>query len=52
MDKHNETMMELQLATTRLAENINNHNKNDEIFKAQLISILTDIADNIRKLAN
>ena len=50
--KHNETMMELQLAAARLAESINNHIKIEEVFEAELLSSLTDIADNIHKLAN
>ena len=52
MDKHNETMRELLVATNRLAESIENHNKSEQIFKDQLLDILIDIAENIRKLAN
>ena len=52
MEEHNIAIKKLTESTDKLNENIIQANERNEQFQIQLLSTLTDIADNIRKMAN
>ena len=52
MHEHNEIMKSLQEATASLAQQISAANENNQDFQVKVLSLLTDIAENLRRMAN